>query len=71
MRDRDMDDADGAILFGCTKQAVNRMRRHFDDVTRLRPGPKLMTAVVRRTQGDITPADFSPPVYLILKGVSA
>lgn len=66
-----MSDADGAVFFSCTKQAVNRMRKAFDDPSRLRPGPDLMTRIVRRTVGEVTPADFSPPVLLILQGLAA
>lgn len=71
MRDRDLDDAAGAKLFGCTKQMVNAMRRPFDDPRRKRPGPDLITRVVRVTKGSVRPEDFSPPVADILRGMAA
>lgn len=71
MRDRDMDDAACAKLFGCTKQMVNAMRRPFDDPLRKRPGPDLLTRIVRATRGDVRPEDFSPPVADILRGLAA
>lgn len=71
MRDRDLDDAAGAKLFGCTKQMVNRMRRPFDDPSRKRPGPDLITRIVRATSGGVRPEDFSPPVADILRGMAA
>lgn len=71
LRDRDMDDAAGAALFGCTKQMVNRMRLPFADPDRKRPGSKLLTRIVRETRGDIRPEDFSPPVADILRGLAA
>ena len=70
-RDHDLKDADAAALFGCTKQMVNRMRRPFDDPQRKRPGPDLMTRIVRTTRGLVRPEDFSPPVADILAGMDA
>lgn len=50
---------------------VNRMRRPFDDPDRKRPGPDLMTRIVRTTRGLVRPEDFSPPVADILAGMDA
>ncbi|MNL82132.1 hypothetical protein D3C87_2094420 [compost metagenome] len=50
---------------------VNRMRRPFDDPSRKRPGPDLITRVVRVTEGGVRPEDFSPPVADILRGMAA
>lgn len=71
MRDRNLDDAEGAKLFGCTRQMVHALRRPFDDPLRKRPGPELLTKIVRQTRGDIRPEDFSPPVADILRGMAA
>lgn len=71
LRDRDLDDAGGAQLFGCTKQMVNAMRRPFDDPMRKRPGRELLTRIVRATSGQVRPEDFSPPVADILRGMAA
>lgn len=71
MRDRDIDDAAGGKLFGCSKQMVHAMRRRFDDPLRKRPGPVLLTNIVRVTRGDVRPEDFSPPVSDILGGLAA
>lgn len=71
MRDRDLDDAQGAVLFRCTKQAVNRMRRHFDDPTRLAPGRARRALICQVTQGEVTPASFETPAWMILKGIAA
>ena len=71
MRDRNLDDAAAADLFGCTKQMVNRMRKPFADPARKRPGSKLMTRIVQVTGGGLRPEDFSPPVEDILRGVAA
>lgn len=71
MRDHDMDDAAFAALVGCSKQFVNGMRRPFDDPKRKRPGPELLTSIVRVTNGGVRPGDFSPPVEAILRGVAA
>jgi len=58
LRDRDLDDAAGGALFGCSKQMVNGMRKPFDDPS-------------RATRGELRPEDFSPPVADILRGASA
>lgn len=68
MRARNLDDAQFAALIGRTKQAVNRMRKPFDDPDRLRPGARTLTRIVRVTHGAVTPASFSPPVDMILNG---
>lgn len=70
-RDHDLDDAAAALLFGCSKQMVNRMRRPFDDPDRKRPGQALLTRIVRATGGGVRPEDFSPPVEQILRGMAA
>lgn len=70
-RDHDLDDAAFGLLVGCSKQMVNKMRRPFDDPTRKRPGPDLLTRIVRVTNGGVRPGDFSPPVEAILRGVAA
>lgn len=71
MRDRNLDDAAGANLFGCTRQMVHAMRRPFDDKLRKRPGSDLLTRIVRKTNGAIRPEDFYPPVEDILRGQAA
>lgn len=71
LRERDMTDAAAAQLFGCTKQMVNGMRRPFDDPRRKRPGPDLLTRIIRASRGQLRPEDFSPPVEDILRGMAA
>lgn len=71
LRDRDLDDAAGGALFGCSKQMVNGMRKPFDDPSRKRPGPDLLTRIIRASRGELRPEDFSPPVADILRGASA
>lgn len=66
-----MNDAAAGKLFGCTKQMVNAMRRPFDDPLRKRPGPDLLTRIIRATRGQLRPEDFSPPVADILRGMAA
>lgn len=68
MRARGIDDATFGALIGRTKQAVNRMRKPFGDPDRLRPSGATLTKIVRVTQGDVRPEDFSPPVDAILNG---
>lgn len=70
-RERDLNDAQAAKLFGCSKNMVNLMRRPFADPMRKRPGQDLMTRIVRLTEGVVRPEDFSPPVSSILAGMSA
>ncbi len=71
MRDRDMDDAAGGRLFGCTRQMVNSMRAPFDDERFKPPGRALLTRIVRITDGEVKPGDFSPPIEDILAGRAA
>lgn len=70
-RDRNLDDASAAALFGCTKEMVNKLRRPFVDPLRKRPGQQLLTRIVRVTRGEVRPEDFSPPVADILRGMVA
>lgn len=71
LRDRCMDDAAAAQLFGCTKQRVNQMRQPFDHPGFKPPGRRLLTVIVRMTHGGVRPGDFSPPVEDILAGRAA
>jgi hypothetical protein len=69
--ERGMTFEDGAQLFGCTRQFLSDVCRAFDDEKRKRPGPKLLTRIVRVTEGAVRPSDFSPPVDDILRGMAA
>ena len=71
LRDRNIDGAQAAELFGCSRQMVGFMRAPFDDPLWKPPGKKLMQRIVRVTRGGVRPEDFYPPVEATLKGLAA
>lgn len=71
LRDRDIDDAAAAELFGASRQMIWRMRQPFDHPLWKAPGAKLMHRIVKRTRGGVRPEDFHPPVEDIVRGVAA
>lgn len=70
-RDRDIDDAKGAALFGTSRQMMHRMRTFFDDPLWKPPGQVLMHRIVKKTRGGVRPEDFHPPVEMIVRGRAA
>lgn len=71
LRDRCLTYEQGGELFGCSKQALHTICLPFDDPKRKPPGRKLLTVIVRLTDGAVRPGDFSPPVEAILRGMAA
>lgn len=71
LRDRSLTHADFAKQLGVSKQTVNDLCRPFVDPDRKGPSRRLMTKIVRSTNGGVRPEDFYPPVEDILRGVAA
>lgn len=69
--DTGLTDAQIGGELGCSAQMVSLMRRPFTDPARKRPGAKLLTRIVRKSDGKVRPEDFSPPVADILNGLAA
>lgn len=71
LRDRCLTLEQGGRMFGCSKQMLGLICLPFDDPKRKPPGRKLLTTIVRVTDGAVRPGDFSPPVEAILRGMAA